>query len=68
MVREMRATEEAESAARDMHEQIDAWMHEFEQRHGRKPDFKEFLLYSPGPDLSLLDLERNRGLSRDIEL
>jgi hypothetical protein len=68
MVREMRATEEAEAAARDLREQMDAWMREFERRHGRKPDFKEFLRYSPGPDLSLLDLERDRSLPRDIEL
>ena len=39
---------------------------EFRRLTGDKPDFKEFLMSAP--DLSLLDLERQKELPRDIEL
>jgi len=39
---------------------------EFERLLGRKRSFKEFLLQ--GPDLSELDLERDRAPSRDLDL
>jgi len=39
---------------------------EFRRLTGDKPDFKEFLMSAP--DLSVLDLERQKELPRDIEL
>jgi prevent-host-death family protein len=39
---------------------------EYDKLKGRKRDFKEFLLN--GPDLSLLDLERQKDLPREVEL
>jgi prevent-host-death family protein len=39
---------------------------EFRRLTGDKPNFKEFLMSAP--DLSVLDLERQKELPRDIEL
>ena len=39
---------------------------EFERLRGEKPSFKEFLF--SGPDLSELDLERDREPLRDVDL
>ncbi len=39
---------------------------EFRHLTGNKPDFKEFLMSAP--DLSALDLERPKGMPRDVEL
>ena len=39
---------------------------EFRRLTGDKPDFKEFLMSAP--DLSVLDLERPKEMTRDIEL
>ncbi len=39
---------------------------EYRRLVGEKPDFKEFLMNAP--DLSVLDLERQKGMPRDIEL
>jgi prevent-host-death family protein len=39
---------------------------EFRRLTGDKPDFKEFLMSAP--DLSVLDLERQKEMPRDIEL
>lgn len=39
---------------------------EFRRLTGDKPDFREFLLSAP--DLSVLDLERDRGMPREVEL
>lgn len=38
---------------------------EFRRLSGTRPDLKEFLL--AGPDLSVLELERDRSLPRDVE-
>jgi prevent-host-death family protein len=39
---------------------------EFRRMSGDKPDFKEFLMSAP--DLSVLDLERQKEMPRDVEL
>jgi prevent-host-death family protein len=39
---------------------------EFRRLTGDKPNFKEFLMSAP--DLSVLDLERQKEMPRDIEL
>ena len=41
---------------------------EFRRLTGNKPDFRDFLLSESGPDLSLLDLERQRDLPREVEI
>jgi prevent-host-death family protein len=41
---------------------------EFRRLTGNKPDLRDFLLSESGPDLSLLDLERQRDLPREVEL
>ncbi len=41
-------------------------MDEYRRLKGEEPDFKEFLLN--GPDLSVLDLTRDRDLPREIDL
>ena len=39
---------------------------EFDRLTERKPSFLEFLM--SGPDLSVLDIERDKDLSREVEL
>jgi prevent-host-death family protein len=39
---------------------------EYRRLLGEQPDFKEFILN--GPDMSMLDLSRDRSLPRDVEL
>lgn len=40
--------------------------HEFERLNGEKPSFKEFLFN--GPDISELNLERDKAPLRDLDL
>jgi prevent-host-death family protein len=41
---------------------------EFHRLTGNKPDLRDFLLAESGPDLSLLDLERQRDFPREVDL
>jgi prevent-host-death family protein len=41
---------------------------DYRRMTGRVPDFKDFLLSGPGPDLSALDLERSPDAARLVDL